>query len=43
MSSKFRQNEEKGPKVDTKYYDELFTRIKDTDSDEFNDEESLGN
>jgi hypothetical protein len=28
-------------KVDTKYYDELFKRIKDQDSDEFNDQDSL--
>ncbi len=42
MASKFRKNEEKGPKVDTKYYDELFSRIKDEDSDEFKDAESLG-
>jgi hypothetical protein len=28
-------------KVDTKYYDELFKRIKDQDSEEFNDQDSL--
>ena len=43
MASRFRgEKEEKGPKIDTKYYDELFMRIKDENSDEFNDKESLG-
>ena len=43
MSSRFRQKDEKGPKIDTKYYDELFMRIKDENSEEFADKESLGN
>lgn len=46
MASKSKNRDEKDPsanKVDTKYYDELFRSIKDKETEEFNDPESLGN
>ncbi|CAF0712043.1 unnamed protein product [Brachionus calyciflorus] len=35
------EEDPKTPKVDTRYYDELFKRIKDQESEEFNDPEAL--
>jgi hypothetical protein len=50
MSSRFKSkdNDPNGKerdekKVDTKYYDELFKKIKDQEAEEFNDPESIGN
>jgi len=34
--------EKKENKVETRFYDELFLRLKDSDSDEFKEQESLG-
>ncbi|RNA19736.1 nucleolar 9 [Brachionus plicatilis] len=39
--TKNEDDDQKVAKVDTRYYDELFTKIKDQESDEFNDAESL--
>lgn len=38
---KIEDNVLKTPKIDTRYYDELFQKIKDQESEEFNDSESL--
>ena len=41
-SSKKTDSKSDSNKVDTRYYDELFKRLKDDESDEFNDKEALG-
>ncbi len=43
MSFDQKKAEKKENKIETRYYDELFLRLKDPDSDEFADPESLGN
>ena len=42
MSFDQKKAEKKENKIETRYYDELFLRLKDPDSDEFADPESLG-
>ena len=39
--NKKEDDDQKAPKLDTRYYDELFKKIKDQESEEFNDSESL--
>lgn len=41
-SSKKTDSKSESNKVDTRYYDELFKRLKDDESDEFNDKEASG-
>ena len=43
MSFDQKKAEKKENKIETRYYDELFLRLKDPDSDEFADPEFLGN
>ena len=40
--SKHNDDKDKSAKVDTRYYDELFIKIKDQESEEFKDSESIG-
>lgn len=42
LKNRKQTDEKDSNKVDTRYYDELFKKIKDDENNEFNDPEALG-